>query len=90
MSSADRGSNVKIRRPKLSLQDVGTLRDFISRIEQGIYIVTPDGRIVDANPALLKIFGAESVEQLQQYRSDELVVDPEVRADRRQMLAEHG
>jgi len=90
MSSADRGSNVKSRRPKLSLQDGGTLRDFISRIEQGIYIVTPDGRIVDANPALLKIFGAESVEQLQQYRADELVVDPEVRAERRQMLAEDG
>ena len=81
---------MKIRRPKLSLQDGGTLRDFISRIEQGIYIVTPDGRIVDANPAMLEIFGAESVEQLQQYRSDDLVVDPQVRAERRRMLAEDG
>ncbi len=81
---------MKIRRPKLSLQDGGTLRDFISRIEQGVYIVTPDGRIVDANPAMLEIFGAESVEQLQQYRSDDLVVDPQVRAERRRMLAEDG
>jgi len=81
---------VKIRRSKPSLQDGGTLRDFISRIEQGIYIVTPDGRIVDANPAMLEIFGAESVEQLQQYRSDDLVVDPHVRAERRRMLAEDG
>ncbi len=81
---------MKIRRPKLSLEDGGTLRDFISRIEQGIYIVTPDGRIVDANPAMLEICGAESVEQLQQYRSDDLVVDPQVRAERRRMLAEHG
>lgn len=81
---------MKIRRSKPSLQDGGTLRDFISRIEQGIYIVTPDGRIVDANPAMLEIFGAESVEQLQQYRSDDLVVDPHVRAERQRMLTEDG
>jgi PAS domain S-box-containing protein len=73
-----------------SLQDGGTLRDFITRIEQGIYIVTPDGRVVDANPALLQIFAAESLQHLQQYRSEQLVVDPAVLAERRRLLAERG
>jgi len=76
--------------PRLSLTDGGTLRDFIVRIEQGIYIVTPDGKIVDANPALLEIFRADSVEQLRLYGSEDLVVDPEVRRERRRLLAEHG
>lgn len=77
-------------RSSASLQDGGTLRDFITRIEQGIYIVTPEGRIVDANPALLRIFRAESVEQLRQYRSEDLVADPAVLQERRRLLAEHG
>ena len=81
---------METRRSKLSLKDGGTLQDFISRIAQGIYIVTPDGRIVDANPALLEIFGAESVEQLRNYRSEDLVVDPEALAERRRLLAENG
>ncbi len=81
---------MKTTRPRLSLKDGGTLRDFISRIEQGIYIVTPDGNIVDANPALLRIFGAESVEQLQQYHSEDLVVDPAVLTERRRPVAEYG
>ncbi|MGD8330365.1 MAG: PAS domain-containing protein [Acidobacteriota bacterium] len=76
--------------PGLSLQDGGTLRDFISRIEQGIYIVTPDGRIVDANPALLDIFGAASVGDLQQFHSEDLVPDPAVREKRRRLLADKG
>jgi len=76
--------------PRLSLQDGGTLRDFITRIEQGIYIVTPDGRVVDANPALLKIFRADSLEQLQQHRSEDLVADATVLAERRALLDEHG
>ena len=75
---------------KLSLSDGGTLEDFISRIAQGIYIVTPDGRIVDANPAMLEVFGAESLEELQKYRSEDLVVDPNVLHERRRLLAEHG
>jgi len=81
---------VRTRRQRLSLKDGGTLRDFISRIEQGIYIVTPDGDIVDANPALLEIFRAQSVEQLQRYHSEDLVVDPEVLQERRRLLTEHG
>lgn len=73
-----------------SLEDGGTLRDFITRIEQGIYIVTPDGRLLDANPALLRIFRAQSVEQLRGYRSEDLVADPDVLRERRRLLARDG
>lgn len=73
-----------------SLDDSATLRNFITRIAQGIYIVTPDGRIVDANPALLEIFGADSLEQLQKYRSEDLVPDAAALAERRRILAERG
>jgi len=81
---------VHTKEPTLSLQDGATLRDFITRIEQGIYIVTPEGRIVDANPALLDIFHAESLQQLQQYHSEDLVPDPEVLRERRRLIKEQG
>lgn len=73
-----------------SLEDSGTLRDFITRIEQGIYIVTSDGRFLDANPALLRILRAESVEQLKQCRSEDLVADARVLRERRRLLAQSG
>jgi len=81
---------VATQRSLPSLEDGGTLRDFITRIEQGIYIVTPDGRLLDANPALLRIFRAQSVEQLRGYRSEDLVADPEVLRERRRLLERDG
>ena len=73
-----------------SLQDIGTLRDFIRSISQGIYLVTPAGEILDANPALVEIFGATSLEELQRHRSADLVPSKEQRAERLRLLQSQG
>jgi PAS domain S-box-containing protein len=73
-----------------TLQDIGTLRGFIRSISQGIYVVTPAGEILDANPALVEIFGAGSLEELQQYRSADLVPSKEQRAERLRLLQSQG
>lgn len=73
-----------------SLYDSATLRDFVEKIAEAIYITTPEGEILDGNPALLEIFGAESLEQLQERSAQELVVDPSKREEERRLLEEHG
>ncbi|MFQ5743222.1 MAG: PAS domain S-box protein [Acidobacteriota bacterium] len=75
--------------PELTLDDSSTLRDFVEKIAEGIYVTTPEGDILDGNPALLKIFGAASLEELQQRRAQELFVDPERREEENRLLADH-
>ena len=74
----------------LTLEDPATLRDFVERIGEGIYITDPKGTILDGNPALLKIFGAESLDQLQQRRIVEFMVDAEEREELEQSLGGKG
>ncbi len=45
-------------------------RDIFNHITEGIYQITPDGRWVSANPALARILGYGSVEELQQQVTD--------------------
>src|ERR1051325_10405372 len=44
-----------------SLADPDSLREFAKNLGEGIYITTPDGRILDANPAFLQLFGVRSL-----------------------------
>jgi PAS domain S-box-containing protein len=53
-------------------------------------MVTLDGEILDANPALVEIFGAGSLEELQKYRSADLVPSQEQRAERLRLLQSQG
>lgn len=47
------------------------------------FISTPDGRLLDCNPAFLRVFGFESVEEALNYNIDQLYPDPH---DRETML----
>lgn len=62
------------RRPNLG--DAETLRDFVHNVRVGLYIATPEGAFLDANPALLDILGVESVDALKTRRVEEFLVDP--------------
>jgi diguanylate cyclase (GGDEF)-like protein/PAS domain S-box-containing protein len=62
-----------------SLGDAETVRDFVRNVRVGMYITTPEGAFLDANPALLEILGVESVEALKTRRVDEFLVDPSQR-----------
>jgi diguanylate cyclase (GGDEF)-like protein/PAS domain S-box-containing protein len=54
--------------------------EFARNVREGIYITARDGRILDANPAFLEMFGVASLVELTEYSAADLVVDPSQRA----------
>jgi two-component system NtrC family sensor kinase len=63
-------------------RDVSALRrnetrftELFETLQEGIYITTPDGSILDANPALVRMLGYESKEELLKRRVTEICVD---------------
>src|ERR1700686_1847044 len=50
--------------------------EFFESLQEGIYITTPDGAIVDVNPALVRMLGYGSKEELLKIRVPEIFVDP--------------
>jgi two-component system NtrC family sensor kinase len=68
-------------------RDISALRknearftELFESLLEGIYITTPDGLIVDANPALVRMLGYDSKEELLKRRVAEIFVD---RAERK-------
>src|SRR5689334_22746015 len=64
-----------------NLSDPDSLREFARNLREGIYITTRDGRILDANPAFLQLFGVSSVDDLRSFTAADLVVDTSRRKD---------
>lgn len=62
-----------------SLGDEETLREFVRHVRVGMYITTPEGTFIDANPTLLDILGVESVDALKARRVEEFLTDPSQR-----------
>src|SRR5499427_2211881 len=67
-------------------RDVSALRrnetrftELFETLQEGIYITTPEGRILDANPALVRMLGYESKEDLLKRQVPEILVDPSER-----------
>jgi PAS domain S-box-containing protein len=63
-------------------RDVSALRknearftELFESLQEGIYIAMPDGTIIDANPALVRMLGYESKEDLLKRRVPEILVD---------------
>ena len=73
-----------------SLDDPETLRVLAQNIREGIYITDAEGRIVDANPAFLDIFGVTSLVELEGYNAADLLADPDRRALELAMLERDG
>ncbi|MGE5346161.1 MAG: diguanylate cyclase [Acidithiobacillales bacterium] len=74
--------------PLLSLDDPVNLRRFIRSLHEGIYVSTPDGRVLEGNPAFLEMFGVSSLEELG--RVPELLVDPVARERELSLLVREG
>lgn len=62
-----------------SLSDAESLREFARNFGEGIYITTPEGRILDANPAFLEMFGVRSLEDFAGLSAYDLFVEPRQR-----------
>lgn len=73
-----------------SLDDIETLRALIKTIGEGIYITDESGRILDANPAFLEIFGVTSLAELEQFHAGDLLADPDRRRQEMALLERDG
>lgn len=73
-----------------SLDDPDVLRLIARSLRQGLYITTERGEFLDANPALLELMGVDSLEELQKYTAQELVVDPRQREAEMELLRRDG
>jgi diguanylate cyclase (GGDEF)-like protein/PAS domain S-box-containing protein len=78
------------RRSVRSLDDPETLKLLIRSIGEGIYITDSQGRFLDANAALLDIFGVPTLEELQRYEVPQLLADPDRRKSELTILATEG
>lgn len=79
------------QRPKYdeTLRDHEVLKDLVSRIGEGIYITNAEGEILDANPAMLEIFGVDSIADFKRQAVTEFI-DPQVRAQEAEILKRDG
>jgi diguanylate cyclase (GGDEF)-like protein/PAS domain S-box-containing protein len=59
------------------------------RLQEGMYIATLDGKIIDANPAFLEMFGAMSVKELKGFHTSDFL-KPELRAREMDLLERMG
>lgn len=73
-----------------SLKDSGTLLEFVGNLKEGVYITTPDGRIVDSNPAFLEMLGVSSLRELRKFSAETLIVEPGRRARELEILSRDG
>ncbi len=72
-----------------SLSSLETLRDLVQNLREGVYITDAKGAILDANPALLTMFGARSVAELSGRRVHEWI-DPAQRKEEHAILERRG
>src|SRR5437867_3452654 len=86
LSKEGEGARARFR----SLADPDSLREFLKNLGEGIYITTPDGQILDANPAFLEIFGVDSLAVLRQMKAYDLFVDPRQRELELRLLDRDG
>jgi diguanylate cyclase (GGDEF)-like protein/PAS domain S-box-containing protein len=73
-----------------SLTDPESLREFARNLGEGIYITTPAGEILDANPAFLEMFGVGSLAELGGLSASDLFVDPAQRELEMRLLERDG
>jgi PAS domain S-box-containing protein len=50
--------------------------ELFESLREGIFFTTPEGQVLDANPALIQMLGYESKEELQKVNFREVYVDP--------------
>lgn len=76
----------------ITLQHESELRftETFERLREGIFFTTPDGQILDANPAMVRIMGFDSKEEFLRHNFKGMYDDPAVRAPIIRQLLETG
>jgi diguanylate cyclase (GGDEF)-like protein/PAS domain S-box-containing protein len=75
---------------QISLSNPETLKTLLETISEGTYGASPDGRIIDANPAFLQMLGAGSIADLEGHGGDRLWVSLARRQELEDLVAERG
>lgn len=75
---------------RASLEDPETLRQFVQRLSEGVYITSREGRILAGNPALYEILGLAGSDSLESIEVAALWCDPRERERQARILAERG
>ncbi|MGD8330315.1 MAG: PAS domain S-box protein [Acidobacteriota bacterium] len=65
----------------LLLDDPAGLRDFVEEMDEAIYMTDADGAIVDGNPALIRLLGARTLDEIARRRIADFMVDPDLRRE---------
>jgi len=71
-------------------QNEARFAELFNSLQEGVYFTTPEGEILDANPALARMLGFASREELMKVNAKELFLDSEQRAAEAILLEEHG
>jgi diguanylate cyclase (GGDEF)-like protein/PAS domain S-box-containing protein len=64
-------------------------QNLFDRVPVGLYRTTPEGKILDANPAMVKMLDADSREVLIETQVPQLFVDPKDREQWKNAIADH-
>lgn len=73
-----------------SLADAESLRSFVTNLREAIYITNARGDILDGNPAFFALIGVRSLDDVQNYSANELVLDPARRLAQLELLERQG
>ena len=71
-------------------QNEARFAELFNSLQEGVYFTTPEGEILDANPALVRMLGFTSREELMRKNAKELYLDPGVRDAESTMLEQQG
>jgi PAS domain S-box-containing protein len=73
------GVTILARDITASRKNEARFTELFETLQEGIYIVTPDDRILDVNPALVRMFGYDSKDELLSRSLADLLPDPQQR-----------
>jgi PAS domain S-box-containing protein len=64
--------------------------ELFESLREGIFFTTPEGILLDANPALIRMLGYQTKEELQKHNFRDLYVDPSQRDELVRQVIENG
>jgi PAS domain S-box-containing protein len=84
------GASVLARDVTQERESEARFAELFETLQEGIYFTTPDGRFLDANPALVRMLGYSSKEELLKISVPEIYLNPAQRDELREEIETQG
>lgn len=65
-------------------------KELFETLQEGVYFTTPEGKLLDANPTLVRMLGYESQEELLAKNAEDLYIEPADRTALMEEMNRHG